>query len=140
MPIGRIQGKHVVPGAITTPKIAPNAVTSAKLTISTVPKVSNVIVIDQNNDPTGVNYGSINNLRIRITGNNFVNGAQVFAEICSANGYMQYGYLANTIIFNDSTNLFANFSNLPIGEFNLYVINPDSSVAFVLIPFGTLNI
>ncbi|NBP00643.1 MAG: hypothetical protein EBU90_11045 [Proteobacteria bacterium] len=140
MPIGKIQGKHLVDGAVTTSKIAPNSVTPAKLVVSTSPKVTNVIVIDEFNIPTGVPYGSINNTKVRITGNNFVNGAQVFVEIVSANGYQQRGYLANTIVYNNSTNLFANFSGLPVGEYNMYVINPDSSVAFVLSTFGALPI
>lgn len=140
MPISKIQGKHLANGAITTSKIASNAVTSAKLIVSTVPKVTNVIVIDEFNIPTGTTYGSIYNTKIRITGNNFVNGAQVFVEIISANGYQQRGYLANTIVYNDSSNLYANFSGLPVGEYNMYVINPDSSVAFVLAPFGALPI
>lgn len=138
MPISKIQGKHLEDGAVITSKIAPSSVTSAKLLIAPNPKIINVTVIDQNNVPTGNIYGSINNTRIRILGNNFVNGAQVFAEPLSANGYMQFGYLANTIVFNDSTNLFVNFSNLPNTIFNVYLVNPDSGVGFVLFPFGAV--
>jgi hypothetical protein len=142
MPIGRIQGKHLELEAITTSKFASNAVTLSKLykTTTNTPRVFNVVIIDQDNNPTGFLFGSNTNLRIRITGSNYVNGVQVFAELMAANGYMQYGYLANTIIFNDSTNLYANFSNLTVGEYNLYIINPDSSVALFLNSFGALSL
>lgn len=138
MPIKRIQGKTLEDGAVTTSKIANNSVTSAKLLIAPTPKIVSVTVVDNFNAPTGNIYGSVNNTRIRILGNNFVIGAQIFAEACSANGFMQAGYLANTIIFNDSTNLYAIFSGIPQSLFNLYLVNPDSGVGFSLVPFGAV--
>jgi parallel beta-helix repeat protein len=111
-------------------KFAPGAITQNKLANVTIPTIASVQLANSTFVANANATAQANNLTyLIITGNNFVNGVQVFAQR-NAQGYATNSFAAASTTRVSSNTLNTTINILDPGRYSLFAVNPDSVAGF----------